>query len=218
MQQVLFVLGEVLRAHVLDLRQLLVVFILHFFAMRLRSLVDAADEILEFVNLVQEFLPKRIVSQINLLLHIVLIVLDQFVNCFYMLDSPFLILLCLLAQFLVCEIDLIEELGLRICHFCADFVDDIRLFGDRFFVILDCIFLSKEVLVVAAQFHFLITHRPIISALNRRELFFEFRDAARNFFIHCVSLKLHLLINFVKPDSVAVDVHELFLGDAHTVI
>ena len=52
MQQVLLVLGEVLRADVLDLRQLIIILLLHLFTMSLRCLIDAADEVFQLVNLV----------------------------------------------------------------------------------------------------------------------------------------------------------------------
>ena len=76
---------------VLDLRKLVVVLLLHLLSVRLRGLIDATDEVFELVHLIKKFFPERIIRQVDLLFDIILVVLNQLVNLFHMLDGPLVI-------------------------------------------------------------------------------------------------------------------------------
>ena len=94
-----------------------------------------------------------------------------------MLDSPLMILFDLLRLLCVVEVDFIEELLLGIRHPRRQFVDLLRILHVRLLVLVDAVAKFMNALLVTAQSHLLITHCPLILALECSKFLFEFSYA-----------------------------------------
>ena len=152
--------------------------------MSLSSGIDSAYEVLEFFNLIKKFLPKCFICLQDLLLDITLVTLNCFVNLFHMLDRPLVILLCLLVQFLMGKVDLVEELSFRFSQLGADLADKFLASAKHVLVVIDHLTVLHDRLTVGAKAHLGLQHRLFILALELRKFFLKLGNAVGCFVVH----------------------------------
>jgi len=124
-QQVLLVLGEVLCADILYLCELLVILVLHLLSVSRSCRIDAADIVLKVVDLLEQLLLEGFVGRINFFLYVTLVALEHLVDGFHLLDTPLMVELALLVQFLMGKVDFVEHLTLDLRQLRANLADEI---------------------------------------------------------------------------------------------
>ena len=105
----LLVLGEVLGAHVLNLRQLLIIPALHVLLVLFGCFIDTSDKFLQSDDLIIDFFVEGFGVFFDFSLDVTFVIVDHFVDYIDLFDAPFIIYFTLLVQLLVCEINLVLE-------------------------------------------------------------------------------------------------------------
>lgn len=133
----LLVLGEVLGAHVLNLRQLLIIPALHVLLVLFGCFIDTSDKFLQSDDLIIDFFVEGFGVFFDFSLDVTFVIVDHFVDYIDLFDAPFIIYFTLLVQLLVCEINLVLEVTFCFRKFWANFAHKILISTQHVLVLIN---------------------------------------------------------------------------------